>query len=67
LPVVLAGPDVLVKSQTGSGKTLAYALPVVEALHGVRPKTSHKDGILALVIVPTRELVVKTYEQFLKC
>lgn len=62
IPHVLAGKDVLVRSQTGSGKTLAYALPLVEMLQKKSPKINRKDGVLALVIVPTRELVIQTYE-----
>ncbi|KAH8287172.1 hypothetical protein KR054_003914, partial [Drosophila jambulina] len=62
IPHVLAGKDVLVRSQTGSGKTLAYALPLVEMLQKKSPKIQRKDGVLALVIVPTRELVIQTYE-----
>lgn len=56
----------LVRSQTGSGKTLAYALPVVEKLQAVRPKITRDSGVLAVVIVPTRELAMQTYELFQK-
>ena len=37
LPVIMAGKDVLVKSQTGSGKTLTYVLPILQQLSEVRP------------------------------
>ncbi|KAH8416441.1 hypothetical protein KR222_004042, partial [Zaprionus bogoriensis] len=66
IPQVLAGRDVLVRSQTGSGKTLAYALPVVERLQAQLPRIKRTDGVLALIIVPTRELAVQTYELFQK-
>lgn len=66
IPQVLAGRDVLVRSQTGSGKTLAYALPVVERLQAQQPRIKRTDGVLALIIVPTRELAVQTYELFQK-
>ncbi|XP_064537012.1 probable ATP-dependent RNA helicase CG8611 [Drosophila montana] len=66
IPEVLAGKDVLVRSQTGSGKTLAYALPVVERLQAQLPRIKRTDGVLALIIVPTRELAVQTYELFQK-
>ncbi|KAH8356156.1 hypothetical protein KR200_002444, partial [Drosophila serrata] len=62
IPHVLAGKDVLVRSQTGSGKTLAYALPLIEMLQKKSPKIKRTDGVMALVIVPTRELVIQTYE-----
>lgn len=66
IPQILSGKDVLVRSQTGSGKTLAYALPIVEKLHKVRPKLTRESGLRALVVVPTRELALQTYECFLK-
>lgn len=66
VPPGIEGRDLLIKSPTGSGKTLSYALPIVELLHNIRPKLTRADGIHALVIVPTRELAVQTYELFLK-
>lgn len=66
IPKALEGRDVLVRSQTGSGKTLAYALPVVQKLQEIRPKLTRACGIRAVIIVPTRELAVQTYEIFLK-
>ncbi|XP_037935790.1 probable ATP-dependent RNA helicase CG8611 [Teleopsis dalmanni] len=66
IPKALEGKDILVRSQTGSGKTLAYALPIVEKLQEMRPKISRDAGILAVVIVPTRELAIQTYELFVK-
>lgn len=62
----MSGNDVLIRSQTGSGKTLAYALPIVELLHKIQPKLVRGDGLRALVIVPTRELALQSYECFLK-
>uniref|UniRef100_A0A1B6LZU9 ATP-dependent RNA helicase n=1 Tax=Graphocephala atropunctata TaxID=36148 RepID=A0A1B6LZU9_9HEMI len=64
LPVLMSGKDALVRSQTGSGKTLAYAVPIVEALHCVRPKLSRADGIRAVVVLPTRELALQTFQCF---
>ncbi|XP_037300448.1 probable ATP-dependent RNA helicase CG8611 isoform X2 [Manduca sexta] len=66
IPVILQGRDILIRSQTGSGKTLAYALPVVEGLQAIRPKINRHDGIRVVVVVPTRELAVQTYELFVK-
>ncbi|CAD6222142.1 GSCOCG00000754001-RA-CDS, partial [Cotesia congregata] len=66
IPKILSGKDILVRSQTGSGKTLAYALPIVESLQKIRPKLSRNDGLKALVVVPTRELALQTYECFIK-
>ena len=62
IPVILAGKDVLVKSQTGSGKTFAYAIPILQTLQEIRPKINRNDGTYALIIVPTRELAIQTFE-----
>lgn len=66
IPVILCGRDVLIRSQTGSGKTLAYALPIIEGLQAIRPKINRHDGIRAIIVVPTRELAVQTYELLVK-
>ena len=66
LPLISAGFDCLIKSQTGSGKTLAYAIPLVQKLAEVRPKIDRTQGTFAIIICPTRELVVQSYEWFQK-
>ena len=55
LPVSLEGKDVLGAARTGSGKTLAFLIPVLEILY--RRKWGPQDGLGALIISPTRELV----------
>ncbi|KAL8575722.1 hypothetical protein ACOMHN_055911 [Nucella lapillus] len=62
IPVILQERDVLIKSQTGSGKTLAYAVPLVHTLASLPRKTNRSVGPLALIIVPTRELAIQSYE-----
>jgi ATP-dependent RNA helicase DDX31/DBP7 len=59
IPLLLAGRDVLVRAPTGSGKTLAYLAPIVHSLAAVQPRVARSDGTLALVIAPTRELVMQ--------
>lgn len=66
IPVLLDKKDALVKSQTGSGKTLAYAIPIVQKLQCIMPKIDRTSGVFALIIVPTRELVLQTYSWFTK-
>jgi len=52
IPQVLAGRDVVGCAQTGTGKTAAFVLPMMQRL-------SHKRGIKALVVTPTRELALQ--------
>jgi ATP-dependent RNA helicase DDX51/DBP6 len=49
--------DHLVSAPTGSGKTLAYCIPLVEIL-----STRQVTRLRALVVLPTRELVVQVKE-----
>lgn len=62
IPAVLQGRDVMAVAPTGSGKTLGYTLPILQKLHGSGSKNRAPQ---ALVLVPTRELVVQVYEVFL--
>jgi ATP-dependent RNA helicase DDX10/DBP4 len=55
LPAALRGADVLGAAATGSGKTLAFLVPLLELLY--RRRWGAQDGLGALVISPTRELV----------
>ncbi|MBC8213001.1 MAG: DEAD/DEAH box helicase, partial [Gammaproteobacteria bacterium] len=56
----LDGEDLFVSAETGSGKTCAYLLPAFEHLLG---RQSHQRDILALVLVPTRELAQQVLKQ----
>ena len=56
--VVLSGKDVLGIAQTGTGKTLAYSLPILEEM-----KYSDQKNPRALIVVPTRELVIQVVNQ----
>lgn len=47
---------VLLQAPTGSGKTLAFAILLLRALKGREP------GVKALVIAPTRELVLQIFD-----
>jgi Superfamily II DNA and RNA helicases len=59
IPSVMAGSDVLAQSETGSGKTLSFAIPLIE-------KIERNDGLLALILVPTRELCGQITNEFVK-
>ncbi|XP_014728729.1 PREDICTED: probable ATP-dependent RNA helicase DDX31 [Sturnus vulgaris] len=66
IPVLLQGRDALVRSQTGSGKTLAYGIPLVQSLQGMESKIQRSDGPYALVLVPTRELALQSFDTIQK-
>lgn len=57
IPHVLRRRDVIGIAQTGTGKTAAFTLPILSLL-----AASPSKGIRALVIAPTRELVVQIEE-----
>lgn len=58
LEAALDGEDLFVSAETGSGKTAAYLLPTFDQI-------MHEDSgdILALVLVPTRELAQQVLKQ----
>ncbi|OBA26538.1 DEAD-domain-containing protein [Hanseniaspora valbyensis NRRL Y-1626] len=64
IPVSLQNWDIMASAQTGSGKTLAFLIPILEKLYKLQ--WSEYDGLGALVISPTRELAMQTYEVLLK-
>lgn len=57
IPHVLNRRDLIGIAQTGTGKTAAFTLPILSLLSG-----SSSGGIRALVVAPTRELVVQIEE-----
>ena len=54
IPFVLQRRDLIGIAQTGTGKTAAFTLPILSLL-----ASSPSKGIRALIIAPTRELVVQ--------
>src|SRR3954454_12025187 len=61
IPEALTGRDVMGQAQTGTGKTAAFLLPF---LNGWRD--DNLPGPQALVLAPTRELVVQVAEEAAK-
>lgn len=58
IPLVLAGHDLLGIAQTGTGKTAAFVLPIlmkIKYAQGMHPR--------ALILAPTRELVIQITTQ----
>ncbi|MFM1894628.1 MAG: hypothetical protein RIQ90_1794 [Bacteroidota bacterium] len=58
---ILNGEDVMAVAPTGTGKTAAFAIPI---LHKITVNT-HKKGVQALVMVPTRELARQIEQVFM--
>jgi ATP-dependent RNA helicase DeaD len=58
IPHALAGRDVLGQAQTGTGKTAAFLLPFMNSW-----KDINQPGPQAIVLAPTRELVVQVTEE----
>ncbi|EDN94652.1 hypothetical protein SS1G_10526 [Sclerotinia sclerotiorum 1980 UF-70] len=64
-PFLLAGRDVIGVAETGSGKTMAFAVPCVRYMSSL-PKNQKNKGPRAVVVSPTRELAMQSYEQIVK-
>lgn len=62
IPAVLAGRDVIGIAQTGTGKTAAFVLPILTKLAGPSNNGRQHRGMRALIVAPTRELVVQIEE-----
>lgn len=58
IPIVRGGQHVIGIAQTGTGKTAAYILPLLQKL-----KYAQDDPPRALILVPTKELVLQVVEQ----
>ena len=55
IPLMLTGADVIGQAQTGTGKTAAFALPILQNLEPDQKLPQ------ALVLAPTRELLITSY------
>ena len=58
IPPLLAGRDLVGQAATGTGKTAAFALPLLQRIFG----RGGQAGVLALILVPTRELAMQVSE-----
>lgn len=62
IPLVLEGRDVLGCAQTGTGKTAAFSLPILQQLLQRPSRRPEAKVIRALILSPTRELAMQTWE-----
>ena len=79
LPTILTNHDLIAVAQTGSGKTAAFLIPILSKLMGKAaklraPRPAPRDDFdarehgvtaepLVLIIVPTRELGIQTFDE----
>jgi ATP-dependent RNA helicase DeaD len=61
IPEALTGRDVIGQAQTGTGKTAAFLLPFMNGW-----RDDNRPGPQALILAPTRELVVQVAEEATK-
>lgn len=54
IPLALAGKSILARAKNGTGKTGSFCIPCLEKVD------TSKNGIQALILVPTRELALQT-------
>jgi len=68
IPPALEGDDILATASTGTGKTLSFLIPMIDRLEEIsQPSTKAVKGpILALILLPTRELAMQVLENFHK-
>ena len=59
IPLAMKRIDIIGVSSTGSGKTLVFVAPIVE-------QAKAGEGIIALILVPTRELAEQVATEFRK-
>ncbi|GLT19259.1 hypothetical protein GCM10007938_30410 [Vibrio zhanjiangensis] len=63
IPIIMQGKDVLAGAQTGTGKTAAFGLPILtQILEDKNQRDIQSNDVMALVVVPTRELAQQVFE-----
>ena len=60
IPKILEGNDLVGEAQTGTGKTFSFAIPMIEKID------SKKNYVQGLVMLPTRELALQVYAEYIK-
>eukprot|EP00960_Hanusia_phi_P054722 762755-Hanusia_phi.AAC.3 len=67
IPELLTGANVVMMARTGSGKTAAFLIPLIQRIRAISDSDwaqSKVIGIQGLVLVPTRELALQTFNFF---
>ena len=60
IPLIMDGKDIIGQAQTGTGKTAAFAIPIIEKIDAT------SRALQAVILCPTRELVIQVSEEFRK-
>jgi ATP-dependent RNA helicase DeaD len=60
IPLLIEGKDIIGQAQTGTGKTVAFIIPTIENID------INLRKLQAIVLCPTRELVIQVAEEFRK-
>lgn len=63
LPIALAGKNIAAQSQTGTGKTATFLIALFNRLLQTTPAQKGHKQPRALIMAPTRELVVQIYQE----
>mmetsp|Transcript_99254 Transcript_99254/g.269710 ORF Transcript_99254/g.269710 Transcript_99254/m.269710 type:complete len:751 (+) Transcript_99254:87-2339(+) len=65
IPIACEHRDLIAVAETGSGKTCAYMLPILNYVKKLPPldDTTAQDGPYAIVLAPSRELVLQIEEE----
>ena len=67
IPELLSGANVVMMARTGSGKTAAFLVPLIQRIRAISDSNWAQGkviGIQGLVLVPTRELALQTFNFF---
>jgi ATP-dependent RNA helicase DDX5/DBP2 len=58
-PFVMGGSDIIAIAKTGSGKTIGFLFPAFVHITKNYPLALNREGPIAIVVAPTRELAVQ--------
>lgn len=69
IPIILNRTDLMSCAQTGSGKTAAFLIPIIQLINQSEPSRHRyirKASPTAVILAPTRELALQTFQEACK-